>query len=151
MTPISQTPRTIYARAILFDTGAWEAILDKRDQNHEAAIQCFEKLRTQSPSFFYCTTLTIAETHRRLLHKKRLGYRTAQEFLEKVFSGGTNVIRSGEDDEKAALELLKRFHDQNLTFTDAISMAVMKRIGILSVFTFDRHFSLLGFQVIPSS
>jgi predicted nucleic acid-binding protein len=134
----------------LFDTGAWEGLLDKTDQNHQAALQCFEKLRAQAPSYFYCTTLTIAETHRRLLHKKRLGYRTAQEFLEKVFNGNTNVIRSVEEDEKVAIELLKRFYDQKLTFTDAISMAVMKRIGILNVFTFDRHFYLLGFQIIPS-
>jgi predicted nucleic acid-binding protein len=47
------------------------------------------------------------------------------------------------------MEYVKRFSDQKLTFTDTINMAVMRRLGLRKVFSFDWHFGLLGFQVIP--
>jgi predicted nucleic acid-binding protein len=48
------------------------------------------------------------------------------------------------------MEYVKRFSDQKLTFTDTVNMAVMRRLGLRKVFSFDWHFGLLGFQVIPS-
>jgi predicted nucleic acid-binding protein len=145
---ILPVPHSIYERAVLFDTCALEAIADPRDKYHEAAAQCLAELR-QLAYPFYVTTLTIAETHRRLLYKPRLGILPALRFLESVYDGSTNIVRPLEEDEQQAMEYIKRFEDQELTFTDTVSMAVMNRLGLRKVFSFDWHFTLLGFQVIP--
>jgi predicted nucleic acid-binding protein len=48
-----------------------------------------------------------------------------------------------------ARNVLHKYSDKDLTYTDAINMAVMIRIGLKNVFAFDWHFTLLGFQVFP--
>ena len=45
----------------------------------------------------------------------------------------------------AALVLLERFDDQDFSFTDATSFAVMRRLGIAVAFTFDDDFMRAGF------
>jgi len=44
----------------------------------------------------------------------------------------------------------QKYADQKVSFTDCISFAMMKRLQIKQVFTFDYHFSLAGFDVFPS-
>jgi predicted nucleic acid-binding protein len=141
-------PRSIYERAVLFDTCALEAIADPRDKYHGPASQCLSEFRRLAYPF-YVTTLTIAETHRRLLYKPHLGILSALRFLEGVYDGSTNIVRPLEEDELQAVQYIKRFKDHKLTITDTISMAVMKRLGLRKVFSFDWHFTLLGFQVTP--
>jgi hypothetical protein len=146
--PVLPVPRSIYERAVLFDTGALEAIADPRDQYHDEAAICLAELKELAYPF-YVTTLTIAETHRRVLYKPHLGILPALRFLEGIFNDSTNIVRPTEEDERQAVEYIKRFDDQDITFTDAISMAAMKRFGLRKAFAFDWHFTLLGFQVIP--
>ena len=40
---------------------------------------------------------------------------------------------------------------QKLTFTDALSFALMRRLRIEQVFTFDHHFIVAGFHRWPSA
>jgi len=143
-------PRTIYERAVLFDTGALEAIVDSRDRYHTQAAQCLERLKTLAYPF-YVTPLIIAETQRRLLYKPELGIPVATRFLEGMYEGFAQIIRSNEEDERQALVYIQRYADQKLTLTDAVSMAVMKRLGLRYVFSFDWHFTLLGFQMLPQT
>jgi predicted nucleic acid-binding protein len=41
------------------------------------------------------------------------------------------------------------FGDQAVSFTDALSFAVMRRMRIERAFSFDRHFALAGFELWP--
>ena len=40
--------------------------------------------------------------------------------------------------------------DQEVSFTDCVSFALMREAGIRRAFSFDRHFDLLGFQRSPA-
>ena len=139
---------SIYERAVFFDTSALEAVADPQDQYHQAAAECLAALHKANYPF-NATILTVAETHRRLLYKRKLGIRPALRFLEAMYDGSTNIIGLAEEDAQQALEYVRRFKDQDLTFTDTINMAVMCRVGLRTVFSFDWHFTLLGFQKIP--
>lgn len=141
-------PQSIYERAVLFDTCALLAIFDPRDQYRGDALLLFRKLIKHSYPL-YITSQTIAETQRRILYTSHLGYPKAINFLEFIYDESINIIRPSEQDELQAIEYIRRYNDQSLSLTDAINMAVMKRMGIMRVFTFDRHFTLLGFQAIP--
>jgi predicted nucleic acid-binding protein len=141
-------PHTIYERAVLLDTSALEAIVDKQDAHNKEATQCLFRLRDLSYPL-YITNLTIAETHRRLLYKPQFDNRLSFSFLENIYDGSVNIIRVAEADEVRAISYIERFKDQKLTVTDAVSMAVMIRLGLRKIFSFDWHFTLLGFEIIP--
>jgi len=143
-----RVPKSLYEQAILLDTGAVEALADSKDQYHQSAVHCRADLLELTYPLFI-TTLTIAEAHRRLLYKAHLGHRQALNFLDDIYGGSVHIIRPFAEDELQAREYIRRFSDQKLTFTDTVNMAVMRRIGLLKVFSFDWHFGLLGFQVIP--
>ncbi len=48
----------------------------------------------------------------------------------------------------AAIQLMERYGDQDLSFTDCVSFALMKQHRISQVFTFDHHFLLPGFEIV---
>lgn len=64
-------------------------------------------------------------------------------------STGFHVYRFAPPDEEEALRIVQRYSDHPLSFHDALSAAFMKRVGIVKVFTFDRHFAILGFITLP--
>ncbi len=57
------------------------------------------------------------------------------------------VIYSTEQDEIEALRWIRKYADQEVSFTDCTSFAIMRRYKIRTAFTFDRHFRLAGFNV----
>jgi len=50
--------------------------------------------------------------------------------------------------EKRTVLILESYKDQRLSFTDALSFAVMEKLKLKDVFTYDRHFLIAGFNVI---
>lgn len=138
----------VYARATLLDSSALIAILDPRERSHTEVRECLELLGRRRDAL-YVSTFVIAETHRRLLYKPHVGRGKALEFLKDIFDGSYNIVRPTSEDEKRAFTLLERFSDQDVTFTDASSMAIMLRMGLRKVLTLDWHFTLLGFQTVP--
>jgi predicted nucleic acid-binding protein len=51
-------------------------------------------------------------------------------------------------DEKAE-DILRKYQDQDFSYADAVSFAVMKQYGIGQAFSFDEHFITAGFTLIP--
>ena len=122
------------------------AFIELRQGNQEF-ILCEQAIRNRRLPI-YVTSTVIVETHRRFLFD--FGYGAAKHFLERAYSGGFNILRPTPGDEEQAMQLLDRYADLEMTLCDAISMAVMLRIGILRAFTYDRrHFSAALFIVVP--
>jgi len=49
----------------------------------------------------------------------------------------------------ATRNLMRKFADRGVSFTDCLSSVLMKRAGLKRVFGFGRHFDSMGFQVWP--
>lgn len=90
----------------------------------------------------------VSETHRRLLFDH--GRRAAWDFLVELYSSQTTIVRPDEHDERAAMRLIDKYADVRLTFCDALTSAIMLRLGAKRVFTYDRsHFWAVGLIAIP--
>ena len=137
---------TIYKYSVLVDTGPLYALADSADGRHLDARECLRKISTYRLPL-YVTTLTIAECHRLILYQ--LGIQRGLNFLNNVYDGSINIIRLDTDDEDEARGMLQKYQDQSISFTDAGSLAAMKRLGIIKAFSFDWHFDILGFYRIP--
>ena len=80
---------------------------------------------------------------------RRAGYGFAAERAERIYSSQIlDVVFSGRDDETEAFRLFRKFSDLQISFTDCVSFAIMKRRKIRTAFTFDRRFADAGFEVI---
>ncbi len=77
---------------------------------------------------------------------KGLGHKAAVDFLDKVNSSPrVTRIYSTSDVEGDAEETLKKYHDQDFSYTDAVSFAIMKMQKIKEAFSFDKRFQTMGF------
>jgi predicted nucleic acid-binding protein len=141
--PIGQT---IYERAVMLDTGPLISLFDPKDNRGEQVRLILQGVQVQK--YPVCITqLTIAEAHRRLLYD--IGHQQALNFLEAITDGSINILDVGQGDIFDALGIVRRYFDQRITFTDAINMAVMKRVGIHKALSYDFHFQLLNFSLLP--
>jgi uncharacterized protein len=133
---------------VFIDTGAWFATQVTDDEHHAVAADSLRALLSR-PRILVTTNHVIGETYT-LLHVA-CGHVEAVRFvdliqettrLERVFVTARL--------EAQAFELLRRFSDQDFSFVDATSFAVMRAQRIRYAFAFDKHFSTAGFLRIPN-
>lgn len=129
---------------VFVDTSAWIALADKNDTHHKKAVQLYYTFLKTSKSLV-TSNLVIAETYILLL--KELGHKAALSFLESVKTS-PRILRvfSNENIETEAEKILKKYIDQDFSYTDAVSFALMNNMGIKKAFSFDKHFITAGFQ-----
>jgi len=65
-------------------------------------------------------------------------------FLDLMATDMCRVERVRRDDEAAAMSLLRGHQDKTYSYCDALSFAVMERLGITAAIAFDRHFREYG-------
>ena len=139
--------RVVYDGAALLDTAAIYSLFDETDRLHAAAREFFTANLTTTVWFAVNTTSHECYTRIRydLSHAKALA---AFGLLRGV---PIKTLPFEDADEANALQILRKYDDQALSFQDALCAAVMKRVGIYKVFTFDADFWTMGFQVIPGT
>ena len=132
---------------LFVDTAAWYALVDRSDQHHNQAVAIYPKLLS-SCHHLTTTNLVIAETY--ILIRRAIGYQPAITFLENV-AASPRVIKIYSDSlfEERAEDILRKYQDQDFSYTDAVSFAAMQEFKIGKAFAFDSHFSTAGFATIP--
>ena len=132
---------------LFVDTGAWFALADKSDKYHEQAVEIYPGLLS---SYHHLTTtnLVIAESY--VLIRRTIGHQPAIAFLENL-GASPRLIKIYSDSvlEGTAEDILRKYQDQDFSYTDAVSFAVMKQYGINQAFSFDEHFMTAGFTLTP--
>ena len=87
----------------------------------------------------------LIESHALILSE--LGSRAANRFLRDITRGNAVIVRVRAADEERAREILFRYEDKAFSYNDAISFAVMERLGIGLAFTYDGDFRQYGWTV----
>ena len=137
-------------REVLADTGAWLAAFHSGDQYHQEAVGELRRLRGRGTRLIV-TDLILAELHIHLLYglgpvgaADHMATLKSDPLIEEVF---TDAVLQ----ESAMTRWIRQFADQSFSLTDSVSFAVMRARGIGAAFTFDRHFSIAGFRMLPES
>lgn len=130
---------------IFIDTGPFLARFLANDQFHGKAITSWERLEKQNRG---CCTSNFVLDETITLLARRAGYRFASERAQAIFaSSALSILRPEIEDELEALRMFDKFADNEVSFTDCVSFALMRRHGVKKVFTFDKHFQQAGFSM----
>ncbi len=134
------------SRPVFVDTGAYFGIADRRDHNHASATAIVRRLVADRRPL-YTTNFIVAETHALVL--KRIDREMALTVLEDIYrSRLTTVVRVSEEDELRARAIIRQYQDKDFSLVDAMSFAVMERLGIRHAFTFDCNFAQYGWAIL---
>ena len=123
---------------VFVDTSAWFAAVNGNDVQHGRA-----KAALSGQTALVTSTLVLAETWR-LLHQK-LHWQAAETFWRVVRQGAAQLECINPADMEAAWLIGQRYPDQDFSLTDRTSFAVMERLQIIDVATFDKDFAVYRF------
>lgn len=128
---------------VFVDSSAWIALADKDDSHHREAVAAYPSILGNF-KILVTSNLVIAETYVVLLNE--MGHKEAMEFLE-LIKASPRILKtySNESVEADAERVLSRYSDQDFSFTDAVSFAIMKQQKIKKAFSFDKRFIIAGF------
>jgi predicted nucleic acid-binding protein len=125
----------VSARQLFVDTSAFYAALDRGDVDHARATTVLS-----SGDRLVTTDHVLVESWR--LARKRLGRHVAERFWGSLRGGHAVVESVLPTDFDTAWRIGESFPDQDFSIVDRTSFAVMERLGIDRVATFDDHFSI---------
>ena len=132
--------------AVFVDSGAWIALALTKDPLHEEARAQWTLLN-KSAARLFTSVPVIIETFTFL---DRNAHRDVALAWRETISKGrlTTVLPCELRDLEQCWTYFKRKDLHKLSATDATSFAIMKRAGLRIAYTFDRHFSIVGFRTV---
>lgn len=133
-------------KPVFVDTGAFIALANKADQFHTAAIASLNRL-TMARTPLVTSNFVLDKTYTRI--RRKAGLKIAIEFGERLQLSSMKIMTIDPAVEHKAWEIFKNYQDQNFSYTDCTSFALMKSKKIIEVFSFDKDFTIFGFQVVP--
>jgi len=143
---MSRQSNVLYKQVTLIDTSAVVAIHDDREAHHQIAKLFFESQKVMA---WTSLDVTAHESFTRVRYNTDLPQ--AMKAFDFLRSKPVKFIPFLAEDEIKARDLLTKYSDHRLSFHDVLCAAVMLRLGIYKVFTFDKDFLILGFDIFPRS
>ncbi|GAB6273783.1 MAG: hypothetical protein STSR0004_06460 [Peptococcaceae bacterium] len=136
---------------IFIDSSGFIGLTSKKDQYHDIVKSFFCEI-VNKRVFQITTNLILSETYTYLRYHEN--YHTACFFLEKIRKATKEnflfIVYSNALLEEKAFEILKKYKDQDLSFTDAVSFACLEMDQeTKDVLTLDNHFYLTGRNILP--
>lgn len=124
--------------SLFVDTSVWYSAADSSDADNARARTI---LKTEEP--LVTTDHVLTETWR--LIRYRIHRHAAEHFWDALRSGLALIEPVGLADLEAAWQIGVDWNDQDFSLIDRTSFAVMRRLGIENVASFDDHFAVFRF------
>ena len=132
---------------IFVDTGAFLAKYLGNDAYHQRAMAIWKRVRGEpliTSNHVVDETLTLLA--------RRAGNRFAADRADNIYSSEViEILYSTREDESEAVRLLRKYADQQVSFTDCVSFVLMRSRKISTAFTFDHHFQQAGFRTVGAA
>lgn len=134
-------------RRVFVDTGAFVALRNGGEREHEAARTALSRLVSER-ALLVTSNYVFSETYTALL--VRAGREEAIEWGRRFHAGeAIEMVRIDESVEQDAWTILEAHADKRWSHVDATSFALMEREGITEAFAFDHHFAQRGLTLVP--
>jgi hypothetical protein len=133
--------------AVFVDTGAFVARVLPSDQYHQASGRGWQTLENVEVRL-YSSEHVLDESVSLLIRQAGAAY-AARWARDHLASEQIVWLNTSREDWHEALRWLEKFSDQKVSFTDCLSFSLMRREAIASVFGFDHHFVLAGYELWP--
>lgn len=136
------------SQPIFIDTAFFKAFLDPKDDFHKDAIIIWKRLRKQHTKFI-TTNFVLDESFTLIRIRCKLPAAIKLRYLLHRYSLAISVVRVDVSDEARVWDWFENDW-RHLSYTDCTSFAVMKRLELTEVATFDQHFAKAGFTVLKA-
>lgn len=127
---------------IFVDSSIIIACFSKTDDAHKRVTKLLEKILGEEYEVLVTNTDVISETlnwiAKRCNRQELLATATILLSQEMI-----RIEDMNHDDWLGALEIINKYHDQKLSFTDAVSFATIARLKIKRLLSLDSDFNLL--------
>lgn len=137
-------------KKLFIDTGAWIALNNKKDKYYIDAVKANNEFLDKG-YFYISSDYVLDETY--TLIRYDVGHKRAVEFGREIKSlqgmGKIKIDHINQDILDKAWEIFEKYYDEDFSFTDCTSFAVMEMLGINETFSFDGHFEQYGFIRLP--
>lgn len=131
--------------SIFVDTSGFLAVLDRDEINHRRAADAWSEI-LQSNEDLVTSNYVLVETY--ALLQNRLGLPAVRFFQEEV-APVLNISWVDTALHHASMSILLAAGRKKLSLVDCVSFETMRRKGITTAFTLDRHFREQGFACFP--
>jgi len=130
---------------VFVDSSAWFAVASASDGRHAEAERLLREAVAAGIGLV-TTNLVLAEVHRLAL--VRMGIQPAAAMLDRIEASRlVSLVHATAEHHRVARRWLAKLADQRISYTDAVSFAVMEVTRCRVAMTFDRHFAIAGFRI----
>lgn len=113
--------------------------MDAADPLHARAKKVIEDHRTYP---FFASDHVLSETV--TLLRRELGQKPATEFGREFLEGKIgHLVQVDKTDWQRGFEIIDQFHEQKVSAADATSVAIIRRLDLEKVASFDKHFRII--------
>jgi predicted nucleic acid-binding protein len=133
--------------SVFVDTGAFLAYRNQKDRYHAIALKLFREAlkgkygQIYTSDYIYDEALTIALT-------RTNNIAVAMDMAEVILSPRIKMIFIDPQLLESSTKTFKQYSGKNLSFTDAVSIEIMKELDIGKYLGFDSHFNGIVEQVL---
>jgi hypothetical protein len=129
---------------VFVDTSAWYALVNRKDPDHERTRAVVEESAGLLLTSSFVLDETVTLCLRRLGHAAAVQVGTALRDPHSV-----QLVRATAADETQAWDLFRSRTDKQYSFTDCVSFALMRRLGVTTAAALDDDFRREGLEVVP--
>lgn len=136
-------------RRVFVDTGAFVALRNRAEREHEAARAALSELVSERVQLL-TSNYVFSETYTALL--VRAGRDEAVRWGRRFRAGDAiEMVHIDESIERDAWSILESHADKRWSHVDATSFALMEREGMTEAFAFDHNFIQRGLTLVPGT
>ena len=135
----------MHRHRVFIDSSFWIAFWNERQTHHGRSREIVANLFRERAQFL-STPFVFAEVHATFSRSGPVREQVISDFWENRLM---HLAEISNDDQQAAIALLRQNKDKTYPFCDAVSFVIMQRLQLRRVAAFDDHFDQFGeFEVL---
>ncbi|MBS3795846.1 MAG: type II toxin-antitoxin system VapC family toxin [Candidatus Thorarchaeota archaeon] len=132
--------------SIFVDTSGFFDFYNSSSAKHEDAVETMKEIQKGRWGQIVTTNYVLDELLTLICYK--IDHQSAVSFGKDLRKSDVVIVFIDKQLEKHAWNYFKALENSEISFTDYTSFVVINRLNVDSVFTFDRHFTMQGFNVV---